>query len=101
MREKPFNFIATEKAEETVLVDENTEVVEENAKPEAAAEMTREQQQEAISKLKEVLEKLKPAPEKSFFEKYKVLLIILFVLAIVVFFWKFKIVSKAAQIVTA
>ena len=87
MREKPYNFITTDKAEENVLVDENTEVAQEPANPEAAAE--------------------KPAPappaapEKSFFEKYKLLLLILLVVAIVVFFWKFKIVSKAAQIVTA
>lgn len=75
------DFIGTEKAEKT------QQVTETEAKPEAAQPAPAPEEPKA--------------PEKPFFEKYKTLLLIALAVVVVVFFWKFKIVSKAAQIVTA
>lgn len=60
----------------------------EEPKPEAAKETTEPKQPEA--------------PAKSFFEQYKAIIIIVVVLALAIFFWKFKIVRKvAAAAITA
>lgn len=67
-----------------------------------AAEAKPETNPDAKEAAKEFLELLKgkdkPAP--GFFEKYKVLIIVLAMAAVAFFFWKFKIVSKTAQAIT-
>lgn len=43
----------------------------------------------------------KPKNKKTLWEQYQLIIILVAVIAIVVFFWKFKIVSKAAAAITA
>lgn len=96
MRTKPYNFIGNVNAEYTEAMEETTETTTTQQTAQPAAEPVKENPAPTEPVTKE------PAkPEPGFFEKYKVLIIIIALAAVAFFVWKFKIVSRTAQAVAA